>query len=81
MQDFWRAVETAGGGLSALLLIVAGVAIWRLFLLLDRAKDDRLTDAKQAAAEHREMLEAALKAMAASEQTIREALHELRRRQ
>ena len=81
MQDFWTAVEALGGGLAAIVLVVLAVISWRLFAEYDRAKDDRLTDAKDHAQELREMLEATHKVMTAFEQTTREALQELRRRQ
>lgn len=80
MDAFWKAVEAVGGGLAGLVIVSLAFISWRLFIEMNRAKDDRLADAKESAKEQRELLESSLLVQSASEQTIREALHELRRR-
>lgn len=81
MADFWQAVEALGGGLAAMVLIALAFISWRLYGELSKAKDDRLSDAKEYSRGLRESLKETHAAWAASEKTMRETLQEMRRRQ
>lgn len=81
MVEFWKIVEAMGGGFRAIVIAALGFISWRLWIESNRSKDERLADVKEHAKELREMQEAALSTVSASEKTIREALRELRRRQ